>query len=156
VSSRTRPASTGTPSPTDLSVLLVSAFRAFTRYGTTRFSAHGLSPARVQLLTAVGEAAGIRMGTLAKHLGVTNRAITGLVDALQAEGLLERQPDPDDRRAFRLALTATGAEQLTRINELHDAVSAEAFADLDSEERAQFAELLQRVADRTRRLRTSG
>lgn len=136
-------------------MLLVRASRAYTRYGTTRFSAHGLSPARVQLISAVGEAPGIRMGALAKQLGVTNRAITGLVDALQAEGLLGRQPDPEDRRAFRLALTATGAEQLARIDDLHDAVSADAFADLDNHERGQFAELLQRVIDQTRRLHTS-
>jgi DNA-binding MarR family transcriptional regulator len=150
------PASTGTPSPTDLSILLVGATRAFTRYGTTRFGTYGLSPARVQLITAVGEAPGIRMGILAQQLGVTNRAITGLVDALQAEGLLERQPDPDDRRAFRLALTAIGTEQLARINQLHDAVSADAFADLTTHERAQFAELLQRVIDRIRQLRPGG
>jgi DNA-binding MarR family transcriptional regulator len=136
--------------------LLVGATRAFTRYGTTRFGAHGLSPARVQLITAVGEAPGVRMGTLAQQLGVTNRAITGLVDALQAEGLVERQPDPNDRRAFRLALTATGAGQLTRIHQLHETVSADAFANLTTHERAQLAELLQRVIDRTRQLRGAG
>ncbi|HEY5987754.1 MAG TPA: MarR family transcriptional regulator [Streptosporangiaceae bacterium] len=156
MSSRTRPSQTGTPSPTDLSILLVSAFRGFTRYGTTRFGAYGLSPARVQLITAVGEAPGIRMGTLARQLGVTSRAITGLVDALQAEGLLERQPDPGDRRAFRLALTDVGMQQLARIDELHDRVSADAFAGLSTQERAQFAELLQRVIDRTRQLRHTG
>jgi DNA-binding MarR family transcriptional regulator len=156
VSSRTRPTRTSTPSPTDLSVLLVSASRGFTRYGTTRFGAYGLSPARVQLITAVGEAPGIRMGTLAEQLGVTSRAITGLVDALEAEGLLERQPDPADRRAFRLALTDNGTEQLTRIDKLHNTVSADAFADLNNQERAQLAELLQRVIERTRQLRTTG
>jgi DNA-binding MarR family transcriptional regulator len=156
VSSRARLTDARTPSPTDLSVLLARTWHGFTRYGTTRFGAHGLSPARVQLITAVGESPGIRMGTLAQQLGVTSRAVTGLVDALQAEGLLERQPDPNDRRAFRLALTDAGTELLTRIDQLHGAVSADAFADLSVEERAQFAELLRRVIKRTRELRNSG
>lgn len=155
MSSRRRHTVTGMPGPTELGVLLVSAARNFTRYGTLRLGAHNLSPARVQLITTVGESPGIRVGTLAQHLGVTNRAVTGLVDTLQAEGLIQRQPDPDDRRAFRLALTRSGIDLLTRIDRLQGAVSEDAFADFTVEERTQFAECLQRVIRRTRDLRAA-
>jgi DNA-binding MarR family transcriptional regulator len=156
MSSRTRSSDADAPSPADLSVLLVRAWRGFTRYGTAQFGVQGLSPARVQLITALAASPGIRMGTLAKQLGVTGRAVTGLVDALEAEGLVERQPDPDDRRAFRLSLTAAGTEIHHRIDRLHDAVSADAFTDLSVEERAQLAEFLRRIIKRTGELRSAG
>jgi DNA-binding MarR family transcriptional regulator len=48
------------------------------------------------------------MRALAQSLQVDPSAITGLVDRLEAKGLVERRPDPDDRRVKALVLTARG------------------------------------------------
>jgi DNA-binding MarR family transcriptional regulator len=48
------------------------------------------------------------MRALAQCLQVDPSAITGLVDRLEAKSLVERQPDPDDRRVKALVLTARG------------------------------------------------
>jgi DNA-binding MarR family transcriptional regulator len=128
----------------ELGELLVGAWRAFTRKGLAGFQAHGLSPARVRLLLALATAGGIRMSSLAEQLGVTNRAITRLVDALQREGVLARRPDPDDRRAIRLELTEAGVALVDKIQRLQHQVSEQIFAPLSQPERDQLAGLLRR------------
>ena len=50
----------------------------------------------------------LSMGELADRLFCDASNVTGIVDRLEARGLVERQPDPDDRRVRRLVLTAEG------------------------------------------------
>lgn len=50
------------------------------------------------------------MGKLVKMLGLAKSSLTGLVDRTAQRGLVRREPDPEDRRAVRVALTAEGAE----------------------------------------------
>lgn len=128
----------------ELGELLVGAWQAFTRKGLAGFQAQGLSPARVRLLLALATAGGTRMSGLAAQLGVTNRAITGLVDALEREGVVARRPDPDDRRAIRLELTAAGVALVGKIERLQHQVSEEIFAPLSQPQRDQLADLLRR------------
>lgn len=128
----------------ELGELLVGAWQAFTRKGLAGFQAQGLSPARVRLLLALATAGGTRMSSLAEQLGVTNRAITGLVDALEREGVVARRPDPDDRRAVRLELTAAGVALVDKIERLQHQVSEQIFGPLSQPERDQLAGLLRR------------
>ncbi len=51
---------------------------------------------------------GLRMNVLSSYLMVTGGNVTGLTDQLVAEGLVERTDDPDDRRSWRVRLTARG------------------------------------------------
>src|ERR1700752_3055068 len=51
---------------------------------------------------------GMKLGELSRRLMVSNGNITGLVDRLLAQGLLDRQPAPNDRRAQLVRLTAEG------------------------------------------------
>lgn len=51
---------------------------------------------------------GLTMGELSRRLMVTNGNVTGLIDRLVGEGLVERQPAPSDRRAQMVRLTPAG------------------------------------------------
>lgn len=51
---------------------------------------------------------GLRLTEMAARAGITVQSMGELVDDLQAKGYLERRPDPDDRRAKRIHLTARG------------------------------------------------
>ncbi|MFO0696892.1 MAG: MarR family winged helix-turn-helix transcriptional regulator [Polyangiales bacterium] len=51
---------------------------------------------------------GTRITDLAAKLGVTKQAVSQLVDDLEAAGVVERVPDPDDARAKRVVFTARG------------------------------------------------
>ena len=70
-----------------------------------------------------------------------------ILDRMEAEGLLERRPDPADRRARCLYLTAKAKPILGEIWRLSDEIRAEIFAGVSKAEREQFMSVLQRLYD---------
>lgn len=79
----------------------VSSFLA----GTTRPLPHQRDVAILQLLLALGP---LRASDLATLLQLSRATVTRLIDGLERSGLLQREPDPHDRRAIRLHLTPSG------------------------------------------------
>lgn len=67
------------------------------------------TPSRAAMLTVLA-ADGIAtpMRTLAAKLAIGQSSLSGLIDRMVIDGLFERQPDPDDRRAYLIALTDKG------------------------------------------------
>jgi len=73
-----------------------------------------LSPVQVHVLRALGESS-LPMSSLADFLGCDASNVTGLVDRLEARGLVVRQSAQHDRRVKLLVLTEAGAELRTRL-----------------------------------------
>ena len=96
-------------------------------------------------LYELGSGGPLRLVDLAALLGVTAPTASRAVDALEAHGLVERQPDPDDRRAQRIALTADGRARFDERNGRVAAAFEPAARTLTREERAQLAALLARL-----------
>src|SRR4051794_27427569 len=67
---------------------------------------YGLTVPQFDVIAHLGAVAGLRQQDLADRLLVTKGNVCGLIDRLEADGLVERRPDPRDRRAHRLALTS--------------------------------------------------
>ena len=66
-----------------------------------------------------------RITTLAAHESVSQPAMTGLVQRLEAQGLATRRSDPQDGRAALIAVTAAGSERLAARRQGHeDAITA--------------------------------
>ena len=104
--------------------------------------AEGLAPPQAFLLRLLDEPAPMR--DLAETLGYDASNITALADKLEGRGLVQRQPDPDDRRVRRLALTAEGRVVRDRLQRrLHQ--GAAVLGRLDEDERAQLRDLLRRA-----------
>ncbi|MGV9326421.1 MarR family winged helix-turn-helix transcriptional regulator [Streptosporangium sandarakinum] len=57
----------------------------------------------------------LRMGQIAGQLHCEPSHVTGIADTLEQGGFVRREPDPDDRRAKRLVLTASGEELRSRL-----------------------------------------
>ncbi|WP_207935814.1 MarR family transcriptional regulator [Actinomadura sp. KC216] len=99
-------------------------------------AARGLTRARASVLWALHQRGPMTQRALADLIGVTPRNITGLLDALEADGFAERGRHPTDRRAVLVALTAQGTETMDGLaseyedgyNWLFDGVSAEDLA----------------------------
>ncbi len=72
-----------------------------------------LTQARARLLNVLADSGPLVMSELSRALDVTPRAVTGLVDALERDGLARRVEHPSDRRATFVELTASG-RRLTR------------------------------------------
>jgi DNA-binding MarR family transcriptional regulator len=77
------------------------------------------------------EPEGLTMGALSRRLMVTTGNVTGLIDRLVAEGLVERQPAPGDRRAQLVRLTPAGKRAFDRMTPAHAAWIHKLFAGLD-------------------------
>lgn len=78
----------------------------------------GLSEGRLQLLLKLSLFSdGVSLGHLAELQNVSPRNITGLVDGLEEAGLVERVPDPGDRRSIQARLTAAGRARVDSIRQ---------------------------------------
>ena len=75
---------------------------------------HGLSIAQFDILATLGLAQGITQQELAERLLVTKGNICGMIDRMEANGWVERRPDPGDRRVNRLFLTRRGKHRLAQ------------------------------------------
>ena len=76
---------------------------------------HHLSEGRLGVMFRLMRCGDAPLGDLAEALDSTPRNITGLVDHLERDGLVERVPDPDDRRSVRARLTEKGRETIGAI-----------------------------------------
>jgi len=78
---------------------------------------YGMSYARGRVVAALHASGPVLMRGLSEAVGVTPRTITGLVDALEADGWVERRADPRDRRATIVALTPSAEASFARLLE---------------------------------------
>jgi DNA-binding MarR family transcriptional regulator len=75
----------------------------------------GLTTARTHLLWELHQLGPSTQQALAKALGVTPRNVTGLVDALESHGYVQRRPHPRDRRALLVTMTDVGERTITQM-----------------------------------------
>ena len=111
---------------------------------------HGLTEGRFVMLFLLDTAPdGLAPNVLAEQAGVTRATITGLLDGLEREALIERHAEPGDRRALRIQLTRQGQRLARKLFEQHGLWIAGLFGNLTSTERTQLARLLDKVATHT-------
>ena len=101
-----------------------------------------LSPSLARALNVLAHEGDLRPGTLAEHLHIAPRTATEVVDDLQRRGLAERRPDPDDRRAVLVTLTAEGVRTSTAIRAARLAEGERFFAALNAADRATLSRIL--------------
>ena len=108
--------------------------RMMRRYYDRRASALGVTSAQWRLLLRLSREPGLKQVELAERLDVEPITACRIVDRLEEAGLVERQRDPDDRRAWRLVLTEKAQLILNRLRALAEEMSGEAFAGMSGEE----------------------
>ncbi|WP_351236175.1 MarR family transcriptional regulator [Streptomyces sp. NPDC002133] len=106
-------------------------------------SRHALTGAQARVLGLLSLEA-TPMRRIAQKLKCEPSNVTGIVDRLEARGLVERRPDPADRRVKIAATTTEGRETARRLRDsLHFA--REPLAELSAEERTVLRDLLRRM-----------
>jgi MarR family transcriptional regulator, organic hydroperoxide resistance regulator len=95
--------------------LLMRVFFAQRGHLPSRGDGLGLSPVQCHVLHLIEPGQPLPMSRLAAALSCDASNVTGLVDRLEARGLVARRPSPDDRRVKVLDLTATGAHLRTQL-----------------------------------------
>jgi DNA-binding MarR family transcriptional regulator len=102
----------------------------------------GLTQAQWRTLFHLARNEGLNQGALAEILEIQPITLARLVDRLEAAGWAERRPDPADRRAFQLYVTAKARPVLEQIKELATETREEAMQGLSQTEREQLLDLL--------------
>ncbi|KAF1015032.1 MAG: Transcriptional regulator SlyA [Stenotrophomonas maltophilia] len=125
---------------------LLSVSAAIDRDYVIRLAPHGLSEARFVVLFLVDAAGGmLSPHALAEQAGVTRATVSGLLDGLQRDGLLQRRSDAGDGRRLQIVLTRRGAALAHSVLQQHTQWIGGLFNGLDGEEQEQLATLLDKV-----------
>jgi DNA-binding MarR family transcriptional regulator len=98
------------------------------------------------LLTSLDRMDHIRLSDLANVLRLDPSTVSRQVHPLEAAGMIRREPDRDDRRACRLALTDAGREEIVRGRRVRHSVLEHAVASWSAADRDQLVTLLERLA----------
>ena len=88
------------------------------------------------------EPQGLTMGGLSRRMMVTGGNVTGIVDQLEREQLVQRQSQPGDRRAFAVHLTSAGREAFARMAKAHESWVVKLMSTLDVAEQEVLYQLL--------------
>lgn len=127
--------------------LVHALLHAVRRDAATRFDPIGTTPGQVRLLRAIQRAGGPRrLGELAQILDVAPRSVTAKVDQAEADALVRRIPDSEDRRATLVELTRDGLALLARVSAERSVGAGERLGRLAPDERTELLRLLRLVA----------
>jgi DNA-binding MarR family transcriptional regulator len=116
-----------------------------------RFGGSAMTPGILSTLLAIKANPGARHGALADALMIQRPNMTKLINGLERDGLVRRDPSREDRRSVVLNLTRAGeAAVATGLSELM-AHEATAMAPLDADEQRLLQSLLRKLSDGLRR-----
>jgi DNA-binding MarR family transcriptional regulator len=133
----------------DLGWALGVVFRSYVKAAGAAFADLPGGPRGYQVLAAAARHDLDSQLALAQHLGVDRTVMTYLLDDLEGAGLIERRPDPADRRARRIVATTPGRELLRDLDRRLSEAEQQVLAGLKNEaDRRTFRALLQQLASR--------
>lgn len=109
--------------------------------------AHGITPVQYAALLAVSNAPGVDQRTLARTIGLDTSTTGGVIDRLEARGLLARHARPEDRRVRLLALTAEGRARLREVTPAMLRAQERMLEPLTPRQRETFLRLLRTLVE---------
>ncbi|MFE5516940.1 MarR family winged helix-turn-helix transcriptional regulator [Streptomyces virginiae] len=98
-------------------------------------------------LVALEESGPASQATLSARTGIHRSDLVAVINELAARELVERTPDPEDRRRNVVTLTAHGRRHLRKLEQILTAVQEELLTPLSTQEREQLTRLLGRIVD---------
>jgi len=129
--------------------LLAQLGRAVTRQYRAAFSPIGLKPRATAALLRLRMDGAISQQALGATLDIEASNLVVLLNELEAEGLISRRRDPQDRRRHVVEISEQGAKAVCEVERAADQVEDEFFSSLSADERCCLRELLARVTDST-------
>ncbi len=124
---------------------LMATSRAIRLAYDAHYAEIGLNLTQASLLAFIDQSGPLRQTQLARRLGQGRPATGSTVDGLERRGLVERQPDPEDRRAWLVTITPAGKDLIGPIHEIDRRLREALRKDISRAERQQLAKLLLRL-----------
>jgi DNA-binding MarR family transcriptional regulator len=121
-----------------------------------RASIPEMSAARAAVILQLGRSGGASQTRLARLLGLSQMTVSRLLDDLEHQGWVQREPVPADRRSWAVRLTNDGRRVLIAVHRLARAFVERSCASIDEQHRATFVATLSALETGTRPARTGG
>lgn len=124
-----------------ISFLIGKAGQQVARRAREKLAAHGVTPTQYAVLKVLWERDGQSGAELGARLLIDSATVTGVVDRLQAAGLLERRPHGEDRRVHSLFLTGPGRALQPPLDAAMDRLNQEVAHEMGGQAAALWAAL---------------
>jgi MarR family transcriptional regulator, transcriptional regulator for hemolysin len=136
----------------ELIAQLVESSRLLRNYIDHRAKTRGTTRAQWIVLFRLRQQEGLSQVDLADVLELQPISLVRLLDRLVEHGLLERQPDPRDRRANRLFLTQSGRQLVDDLDSLRDAIATDVLRDVPTDAIQTSLDTLKGVKERLKEI----
>jgi DNA-binding MarR family transcriptional regulator len=137
----------GDRAPQTLAFLLSQVGIHASRRFAERIAVVDLNPPLFRVLNLVAAAEGRSQQAIAAEIEIPASRMVALVDELEQRALVERRPDPEDRRVRALYLTAKGKRCLSRGRKIAAQHEAELTEGMTATDRKRLLDLLQKIVD---------
>ena len=138
------------PISREIAISIIDVARMLKTYADQRARQFGISRAQWTVLMRLDRFEGLKQSELAEVLDLAPISLTRLLDRLAENGLIERRPDPNDRRANRLYLTPAARPLLKQLSELGEDMMATVLDKIDEPARAHLLRDLDTIKDSLR------
>jgi DNA-binding MarR family transcriptional regulator len=127
--------------------LLAESFQAFERLSGAHVRDLGLTPAQFDIVATLGNTPGMPFRELGERTLITKGTLTGVVDRLEARGVVERVASAVDRRSVTVRLTPAGEREFRRVFAPHIAHCRRGFEGWSARDLAALEQQLTRLRD---------
>jgi len=134
----------------EIAFTIMDVARMLRTYADQRARQFGISRAQWGVLVRLDRSEGLKQSELADILDLQPISLTRLLDRLAENGLIERRPDPNDRRANRLYLKPAARPLLAQLAGLGQAMMEDVLPGLDGKTNARLLHDLRAIKDNLR------
>jgi MarR family transcriptional regulator, transcriptional regulator for hemolysin len=125
--------------------LINRAARALNRMGDRRLKALGLAAGQLPVLGALQDGSRLSQSSLARLACIEQPTMASTLARMERDGLIRREPDPDDGRSSLIRLTPEILAKMSALNDVLKQCGEEALAGFDESEKELLADLLLRI-----------
>ncbi len=125
--------------------LLGKVSRKLNRITRESIAPYGLTTSQFFLLIALYEENGILISKLAEKVALDKASLTGIIDRLERDGLVERRGDPEDRRAIRVYLTPKAESLREELLQIYYRNNSKFLSVLSPEEKKFFESIVEKL-----------
>jgi len=128
-----------------INFLLTRAQQSVFQFFKTRLADFDVTPVQYGILNCLWQEDGQTPKQIAASLSLDGSTITGILDRMESKGLVERHPDPNDRRALRVVLTEKGRQLEEPVQEVIANANEEILNKFSPADRLKLKEILEQI-----------